>query len=97
MDTNTEIKPKAKTTAERQRAYRERLKKIDVSRIDTIISDEAHHALACLALHSNVTQREMLEILILSEQNNILNDMRKRESPTFNSVAAIEKYISGAK
>ena len=94
---NTESKPKAKSVAERQRAYRERLKKRDVSRLDMIVSDQAHHALSCLALHSNVTQKEILERLILVEQNRILEDMRKRESPTFNSVSAIEKYISAPK
>lgn len=97
MEENIEIKSTAKTTAERQRAYRERLKKRDVSRLDVIVSDQAHHALACLALHSNVTQKEILERLILSEQNRILDGFRKRESPTFNSVAEIEKYISAPK
>lgn len=55
MEENIEIKSTAKTTAERQRAYRERLKKRDVSRLDVIVSDQAHHALSCLALHGNVT------------------------------------------
>lgn len=97
MEENIEIKPKAKTTAERQRAYREQLKKRDVSRLDMIVSEKAHHALSCLALHSNVTKKEILERLILSEQNRILDGFRKRESPTFNSVSAIEKYISAPK
>ena len=58
-----EIKPAAKTNAQRQREYRERARK-DLSRIDMRIDFSANIKLEDMADYYTVTKKEILEKLI---------------------------------
>ncbi len=93
-DDNTTAK--VKSNAERQKAYRERQRQTDTRMINVPVSYDTAHALACLAKYSNSTQRKVLERLIMREQNSILDGFRDRERKDigFNSVKAIDDYIS---
>jgi hypothetical protein len=66
----------AKTTAQRQAAYRKRRGVVNHGegewRINTWVSSTAHLALQRLACRNSVTMREMLERLILNEDAEIL-------------------------
>ena len=65
----------AKTTAERQAAYRERRRMVGTSgerRLNTWVSTQAHMALERIARRYGVTQREMLERFILAEDERLL-------------------------
>jgi hypothetical protein len=66
----------AKTTAQRQAAYRKRRGVANHGdgewRINTWVSSTAHLALQRLACHYGVTMRDMLERLILNEDAAIL-------------------------
>jgi hypothetical protein len=65
----------AKTTAERQAAYRERRRMVGLSgerRLNTWASTTAHMALERIARRYGVTQREMLERFLTAEDDRIL-------------------------
>lgn len=64
---------KAKTAAERQKAYRERrAKEIGEQRINTWVSARAFEVLSSLAVRYGVTQKVMLERLILKEDDGLV-------------------------
>ena len=74
------LKPTAKTSAERQRAYRER-KKISATyekRLDMYISEDAATHMRSLddyfSLHGNITQKELIERLLKEEYIRHVND-----------------------
>jgi hypothetical protein len=76
----------ALTGAERQRKYRENRKLADngYRQINTWISTEAYEALRRMARRDGVTQREMLERLLIKEQNRIMREM---------SDTALDEYL----
>lgn len=64
---------KAKTAAERQKSYRERrAKEIGEQRINTWVSARAFEVLSSLAVRYGVTQKVMLERLILKEDDGLV-------------------------
>ena len=68
-----EGKSSAKTAAERQKAYRERrAKEVGEQRINTWVSARALAALSSLAVRYGVTQKVMLERLILKEDDGLI-------------------------
>jgi len=68
-----EGKGTAKTAAERQKAYRERrAKEVGEQRINTWVSARALAALSSLAVRYGVTQKVMLERLILKEDDGLV-------------------------
>jgi hypothetical protein len=64
----------ALTGAERQKRYRENRKLADngYRQINTWISTEAYEALRRMARRNGVTQREMLERLLIAEQDKLM-------------------------
>lgn len=67
----------AKTSAERQAAYRAKMSSSDSSRrINTWIESDAHTALDRLARHCNFTKKELLERLIVSAESVILKTLK---------------------
>jgi hypothetical protein len=72
----------ALTGAERQRKYRESRKLAGENgfrQINTWISTEAYEALRRMARRDGVTQREMLERLLIKEQNRIMRRLSDTE------------------
>jgi hypothetical protein len=71
----------ALTGAERQRKYRENRKLADngYRQINTWISTEAYEALRRMARRNGVTQREMLERVLIKEQNRIMRKLSDAE------------------
>lgn len=66
-------KPRAKTAAERQKAYRERrAKEAGEQRINAWVGARAVKALNSLALRYGVTQKIMLERLILNADDGVI-------------------------
>jgi hypothetical protein len=71
----------ALTGAERQRKYRENRKLADngYRQINTWISTEAYEALRRMAKRHGVTQREMLERLLIGAQDRIMRGLSDTE------------------
>lgn len=80
----------AKTAAERQKEYRAKRAFAGEDgngerRINTWVSTEASLALARLANRYSVTQRDMLERLILAEDKMVLATLGDCDSPEWNA------------
>jgi DNA-binding protein YbaB len=73
----------AKTTSERQAAYRA---KSDQYRISLYINGEARAALTALARMNGCSQRELLESLIVSAKNSAVSAMDDKELEAFYNV-----------
>ena len=73
----------AKTTSERQAAYRA---KSDQYRISMYINGEARSALTALARLNGCSQRELLESLIVSAKNSAVSAMDDKELEAFYNV-----------
>jgi hypothetical protein len=72
----------ALTGAERQRKYRENRKQAGENgyrQINTWISTEAYEALRRMARRDGVTQRELIERLLIKEQNRIMRRLSDTE------------------
>jgi hypothetical protein len=71
----------ALTGAERQKRYRENRKLTDngYRQINTWISTEAYEALRRISKRYGVTQRELIERLLLKEQDRILRGLSDTE------------------
>lgn len=75
------LKPVPKTSAERQRAYRERKKLISskddsrkISRLDMYITAHANRQLDdILELHGNISKKELIEKLIGEEYHRLIS------------------------
>lgn len=77
----------AKTTAERQAAYRTRhLKEGEAERLNIVVSFRAAMALRRLAAHEGISQREVLERLIIDAQDAAVSGMNPAEQDAFNGV-----------
>lgn len=79
----------AKSSAERQAAYRERMKKVGSmtdfgkSNVNAWIGSRAKFALERLALHSGMTRADMLEQLILQADELVKKGMSFEERETY--------------
>jgi hypothetical protein len=71
----------ALTAAERQKRYRENRKLTDngFRQINMWISTEAYEALRRMARRDGVTQRELIERLLVKEQNRIMRRLSDEE------------------
>lgn len=72
----------AQTAAQRQTAYRKRRSTAGGNgerRLNTWISTGAALALKRLAAHHNMTQREIMERMLLSAEDEILDTLRSNE------------------
>jgi hypothetical protein len=67
----------ALTAAERQKRYRENRKMADngYRQINTWISTEAYEALRRMARRDGVTQRELIERLLIDEQDTVIRGL----------------------
>jgi hypothetical protein len=75
--------------AERQRKYRENRKLADngYRQINTWISTQAYEALRRMARRDGVTQREMLERLLIDAQEKIVREMSDTELDEYLSLS----------
>lgn len=65
----------ASTAAERQRAYRQRVKDGQGERINLIVGVSAKRQLERLARHHGVTQRQVLEQLLADAENSVVDGL----------------------
>ncbi len=69
-----------KTVAERQREYRERRQRDGDDRwLNTLISTQAYSALERLSERHGITKREMIELLVITEDTDV-SAISKRDS-----------------
>jgi macrodomain Ter protein organizer (MatP/YcbG family) len=67
----------AKSTSERQRAYRQRhLAEGDAERLNVVVSVQAKRQLERLARHRGVTQRETLETMLAQAERRATANLR---------------------
>jgi predicted nucleic acid-binding protein len=78
----------ALTAAERQKRYRENRKQTDngYRQINTWISTEAYEALRRMAKRDGVTQREMLERVLIDAQGEIMRRLSDDELSSYLSL-----------
>ena len=85
----------AKTNAELQQAYRERhLKDFDNSdnkRLDLVVSGPASRALKRMAARAGVSQRTMLETVLLDAELVLVKGFDREASDAYYQVPAIKK------
>ena len=82
----------AKTSRERQAAYRERhLKTEDAtkSRLNILVSDKAMLALKRLTKHYGTTQADMLEQVLLEEQRRVIAGMSGPEVEAYHDAVTV--------
>ncbi|MFA7174921.1 MAG: hypothetical protein WC340_16215, partial [Kiritimatiellia bacterium] len=77
-----EIKPVAKTNAQRQREYRDRARK-ELARIDMRIDFSANTALEDMAEYYTVTKKEFLEKMILKAHSEWIDQIGSKAFSAF--------------
>lgn len=81
----------AKTSAQRQAAYRSRRHDGEgIRRLSTWISVRAYFALHRLAQHHGTSQREMIEQLLLQTDDRILKSL-DRDTPAWNQYLGVTR------
>ncbi len=80
----------AKTTAERQAAYRTRhLKEGEGERISVVVSLGAAMALRRLAAHGGTSQRNVIESLLVEAQTKVTRDMNADQQTAYYDAVSI--------
>lgn len=70
----------AKTAAERQATYRQ---KSDQFRLNTYLNNDAKEALEAISRYTKLTQKEVLECLIINYKNHLVKQLNEEQLDLF--------------
>lgn len=73
----------AKSSAERQAAFRQNTTTANRFRLNTYLNGEARAALTALSKRYAVTQAELIETLLISEKNRLVSSMNDSQLAEF--------------